>query len=117
MYCNRKILVTGAAGFIGSKVCEFHLTKPNLIPQLDNKTIRPSNHKTVNVLGIDNINDYDDVRLKERRLLADMMATWADITKAKNILAWQPTINLEQGIESAVQWFIENRSWTKNIKL
>jgi len=48
---------------------------------------------------------------------ADMMATWADITKAKNILAWQPRIKLEQGIESAVQWFVENRSWAKKIKL
>jgi len=48
---------------------------------------------------------------------ADMMATWADITKAKNILAWQPTITLEQGVESAVQWFLENRSWAAEIKL
>ncbi|GAI50144.1 unnamed protein product, partial [marine sediment metagenome] len=48
---------------------------------------------------------------------ADMMATWADITKAKNLLAWQPRIKLEQGIESAVQWFTENRSWTAKIKL
>jgi len=48
---------------------------------------------------------------------ADMMATWADITKAKNILAWQPEIKLEQGIESAVKWFVENRSWAAKIKL
>ena len=48
---------------------------------------------------------------------ADMMATWADITKAKNILGWQPNINLEQGIESAVKWFIENRSWAAEIEL
>ncbi len=48
---------------------------------------------------------------------ADMQATWADITKAKNILAWQPKIKLEQGIESAVKWFTENRSWAKKIKL
>lgn len=45
------------------------------------------------------------------------MATWADITKAKNILGWQPEIKLEQGIESAVQWFIDNRSWASKIKL
>ncbi len=48
---------------------------------------------------------------------ADMMATWADITKAKKILNWQPEIKLEQGIESAVKWFIENRSWVTKIKL
>ena len=112
---RNQILVTGAAAFIGWKVCEFLLTKPELIPQSDNKTIRPSDYVTI--VGIDNMNDYYDVQLKEWRLLADMMATWADITKAKDMLAWQPAINLEQGIESAVQWFIENRSWTKKIKL
>ncbi len=103
---RNQILVTGAAAFIGWKVCEFLLTKPELIPQSDNKTIRPSNHKTINVIGIDNMNDYYDVRFKEWCLLADMMATWADITKAKNILAWQPRIKLEQGVETAETWFL-----------
>lgn len=37
---RNQILVTGAAAFIGWKVCEFLLTKPELIPQSDNKTIR-----------------------------------------------------------------------------
>src|SRR5699024_2786519 len=45
-----KILITGTAGFIGS-----HLSK-KLIAQ---------GH---NVIGIDNINDYYDVRIKEDRL-------------------------------------------------
>jgi len=46
-----------------------------------------------------------------------MKATLADITKAKDILGWQPEIKLEQGIKSAVQWFLENRSWITRIKL
>lgn len=45
-----KILVTGAAGFIGAKVCE------NLLSQ------------GVNVVGLDNINDYYDINLKQQRL-------------------------------------------------
>ncbi len=48
---------------------------------------------------------------------ADMMATWADIRKAKNTLGWQPTIKLEQGIEAAVTWFKENHSWAAKITL
>ncbi len=48
---------------------------------------------------------------------ADMMATWADIAKAKNILGWQPTIKLEQGVENAIKWFLENRTWAAEIKL
>ena len=49
---GKTILVTGAAGFIGS-----HLTK-RLLADVDG----------VRVIGIDNMNDYYDVRLKEARL-------------------------------------------------
>jgi nucleoside-diphosphate-sugar epimerase len=46
----KKVLVTGAAGFIGSKTAEFLL------------------HDDVEVVGIDNLNDYYDVNLKDHRL-------------------------------------------------
>ena len=49
---NKIILVTGAAGFIGS----------NLVKRLYEDV------KDVTVIGIDNMNDYYDVRLKEARL-------------------------------------------------
>lgn len=49
---DKTILVTGAAGFIGS----------NLVKRLYNDV------KDVTVIGIDNMNDYYDVRLKEARL-------------------------------------------------
>ena len=35
---------------------------------------------------------------------ADTKSTWADITKAKELLDWQPQIGLEQGIKRTVQW-------------
>jgi len=46
---------------------------------------------------------------------ADMKATWADITKAKKLLDWQPNIYLEQGIEQTVQWFIGHHTITTKI--
>ena len=49
---KKTILVTGAAGFIGS----------NLVKRLYD------NVRDVTVIGIDNMNDYYDVRLKEARL-------------------------------------------------
>ena len=49
---NKKILVTGAAGFIGS-----YLVKELL------ETVTP-----VTIIGIDNLNDYYDVSIKEYRL-------------------------------------------------
>ena len=49
---DKSILITGAAGFIGSNLCKRLLN--------DNKDIK--------VIGIDNMNNYYDVRLKEYRL-------------------------------------------------
>jgi UDP-glucuronate 4-epimerase len=48
----KKVLVTGAAGFIAAKVCEFLL------------------NDGIEVVGIDNLNDYYDVDLKKWRLSA-----------------------------------------------
>lgn len=48
---------------------------------------------------------------------ADIVSTWADISKAGKILNWKPTVSLEQGIKNTVDWYLENKSWFKNIKL
>lgn len=49
---DKTVLVTGAAGFIGS----------NLVKRLYEDV------KELTVIGVDNMNDYYDVRLKEARL-------------------------------------------------
>jgi nucleoside-diphosphate-sugar epimerase len=48
---------------------------------------------------------------------ADLRATWADITKAKELLGWQPMVSLEEGIRRTVDWFKENWHWLRGIKL
>jgi UDP-glucuronate 4-epimerase len=48
---------------------------------------------------------------------ADMKSTWADINKAKNILSWQPQVDLEEGIKRTVQWTKENWDWVKDIEV
>lgn len=49
---NKAILVTGSSGFIGS----------NLVKRLLNE------EKNIKIIGLDNMNDYYDVKLKESRL-------------------------------------------------
>ena len=47
----------------------------------------------------------------------DMKATWADISKAKRMLAWQPKVGLEEGINRTVQWYQENKKWIAGVRL
>lgn len=73
MNVNQKILVTGAAGFIG-----FHLSKALL-------------EKGENVVGFDNINDYYDVSLKYARL--DILKKYPNFTFIKADLAEKQAVN------------------------
>ena len=42
---------------------------------------------------------------------ADMKVTWADISKAKTLLGWEPKISFEEGINRLMQWHQINRSF------
>lgn len=46
---------------------------------------------------------------------ADIYETSAEIGKAKNVLGWKPSINLEEGLQKAVNWYLENKSWIVNL--
>jgi len=47
----------------------------------------------------------------------DLQATWADIAKAKVLLGWAPTVGIEDGLKRSIDWYLENKSWLKTIKL
>jgi nucleoside-diphosphate-sugar epimerase len=46
---------------------------------------------------------------------ADVPATWADITKAGQLLGWEPRTHYEQGVENLVRWYRDNREWAREI--
>ena len=46
----------------------------------------------------------------------DVDSTWADVSKARRLLGWQPRVDLESGIHGVVNWYIENRHWVKDIR-
>jgi len=48
---------------------------------------------------------------------ADMKSTWADISKAEQLLGWKPQVDIKEGVENCVQWYRENQSWLKDIKV
>ena len=49
--------------------------------------------------------------------VADLMETWADISKAKNLLGWEPKVSLEDGLEKSVQWYLDNQHWLKEVQV
>ena len=101
----KKILVTGSAGFIG-----FHLCK---------KLLEANN----NVLGVDNLNHYYDVNLKEKRLeiltqVSLKKNNWKfikiDLEKKEQILTifqkYQPEVVVHLAAQAGVRYSLENPS-------
>ncbi len=43
------------------------------------------------------------------KVKADMDVTWADITKAKKLLGWEPKITFPEGIEKLIRWHETHR--------
>jgi UDP-glucuronate 4-epimerase len=92
-----KILVTGAAGFVGSHVCQRLLTQPG----------------QAEVLGIDNVNDYYPVALKEARLarlegkdgFRFVRADFADAPALHALVAgFKPDIIVHLGAQAGVRY-------------
>lgn len=96
---NSKILITGAAGFIG-----FHLARRLLTEEYQ-------------VYGIDNLNDYYDVRLKEARLeilnqsehFTFRKGNIADEQFIKEVFSqFEPDIVVNLAAQAGVRYSIEN---------
>ena len=49
------------------------------------------------------------------RHLADILASQANVDKARKVLGWEPRVSLEDGIQEVVNWYHEERSWVKDI--
>ncbi len=47
---------------------------------------------------------------------ADVPKTYADISKAKKILFWEPSVGIEEGIERTIAWYRDN-PWVKKVEL
>ena len=47
---------------------------------------------------------------------ADMSTNQANVQKAGELLGWEPTVSLEEGISRLVAWYQAERSWAAHIK-
>lgn len=98
---NKTILITGTAGFIG-----YFLTKKIL-----------DNYENVNIVGIDNLNDYYDTNLKEYRL--NILKQYENFTFIKGDISnkitimdifekYNPSIVVNLAAQAGVRYSIEN---------
>ncbi|MFM7742855.1 MAG: nucleotide sugar dehydrogenase, partial [Verrucomicrobiota bacterium] len=56
-------------------------------------------------------------RLKASPALGDMPTSMADVSKAKDVLDWEPQIGLAEGIRRTVAWHKKNRGFASTINL
>ncbi len=46
---------------------------------------------------------------------ADMLATWADVEKARRMLGWEPQVSLQEGMRRLVTWYQAEREWASQV--
>ncbi len=89
--------------------------------------LKPVGYEIVNLGGHEQITINALIALLEEELgqkaqiehgpfhKADMLANWADVSKAGALLGWEAQVPLVEGVRRLVDWYRENRAWAKNI--
>lgn len=99
------ILVTGCAGFIGSHTCEYLLKNTNSI-----------------IIGLDNMNDYYDVKLKEKNIallkeFTNFIFVKGDIRDTKLIEIEKPQLIIHLASMAGVRYSIKNPSLYESVNI
>jgi nucleoside-diphosphate-sugar epimerase len=93
------------------------------------QALKPVGYEIVNLGGHESITMNGLIAMIEekvgRRALvanhpfhsADMKANLADVTKAGELLGWEPAFTLDEGIQRSIDWYQQNREWAKEITL
>lgn len=89
--------------------------------------LKPLGYEIINVGGHEVITINNLVKLLEELIgkkanvqygppnLADMYSNWADISKAGQLLGWEPRVGLREGVKKLVDWYAAERSWASEI--
>jgi nucleoside-diphosphate-sugar epimerase len=89
--------------------------------------LKPVGHEVINLGGHEVITINNLIKLIEdvvgRKAIveygppdpADMRSNWADVTKAGELLGWEPQFELRSGIEKLVEWYNAERGWASQI--
>lgn len=89
--------------------------------------LKPVGYEVVNLGGHEQISINKLIALLEETIgkkaiieklpqdKADMLANWADVSKASKLLGWQPQVGLKEGVRRLVEWYNMERAWASQI--
>ena len=89
--------------------------------------LKPLGYEIINIGGHEVITINDSIKLIEELSgrqanvqygppnLADMFTNWADVSKAKQMLGWEPRTGMREGVKRLIDWYIAERSWAGGI--
>lgn len=89
--------------------------------------LRDMGYEIINLGGHESIRINDLLRMFEEaigqkaqveylpRHPADMLASWADVSKARQLLGWEPQVRLREGVGNLVHWYQAERSWASQL--
>jgi nucleoside-diphosphate-sugar epimerase len=90
--------------------------------------LRPLGFEVINLGGHEVITINDLIRLVEEVVgkqaiieygppdPADMRSNWADVSKAGELLGWEPQFNMRMGLEKLVEWYNAEREWASRVQ-
>ncbi len=89
--------------------------------------LQPLGYEIINLGGHESVKINDLIHMLEDQIgkkaliehhppvAADMLASWADIQKARRLLGWEPQVALKQGVAHLVEWYAQERDWASQI--
>jgi UDP-glucuronate 4-epimerase len=89
--------------------------------------LKPVGHEVINLGGHEVITINNLIKLIEdvvgKKAIveygppdpADVRSNWADVTKAGEMLGWEPQFDMRSGIENLVEWYNTEREWASQI--
>lgn len=94
------------------------------------KSAMPLGYEVINLGGgnkpisLNYVIDKIEKKLKKKAKIrneafmkADIISTWAEIDKAKKLLDWSPRYTFLEGLNKTIDFYLENKSFFKNITL
>lgn len=89
--------------------------------------LKPLGYEIINLGGHESISINDLIKKFEQAIgkparikhysahPADMSASWADTSKARNLLGWEPRVGLDEGIQQVIKWYRQEHDWASRV--